>query len=351
MALTIDLDGAQALLRLLSRIAQGDRPSDAELQPVLAANAFFMDFYSQWTGVTAAALVEAMYCFSQPGWEPAGPVLAALTRGFRQAAGEVELLQGKLDRLSELDTAAVAGRASAHLPPDTPLQSTIHITIDGFNGGVQHRGEIGLSLLREITDPEMFVPVVAHELHHVGFYYWAGRDPVRHAVLGEESPRAVAVRHVQNLLAEGLAVFYCSPAQMAAYRTAGASAGELSAYEARLAGFRRDERALFAQAERVLALCLEPEADLATCRKAAEDVAIDLGGIEPAGHYIGARMVEVMSKCHPHERIVQCVRSVQESLPLYNEAARNAGTFVFDPALVERFGRLWEDASPRDRAG
>jgi hypothetical protein len=45
--LTIDADGARALLGLLQRVRQGHPPSEAELKEVLAANAFFVDFYGQ----------------------------------------------------------------------------------------------------------------------------------------------------------------------------------------------------------------------------------------------------------------------------------------------------------------
>jgi len=212
--LDIDVDGAQVLLSFLNRVRRGNKGTDSEIQSVLDANRFFVDYYCQWEGVTPENLGAAMYRFMLSEWNPSIRVLAALSQGFRQAVKETELLQSKLDFLKNVRTATLADRVIPHLPHSTPLQSTIHITIDNFNGGFQYQGEMGLSLLMDITNPERFETFTAHELHHVGFSYWAERDPIRQAVLGEQSGRAVAVRHVQNLLSEGLAILYCSPFQM-----------------------------------------------------------------------------------------------------------------------------------------
>ncbi len=292
-----------------------------------------MDFYCQWEGVTSESLIEVVCRFSEPEFEPSLPVLSALTKGFRQAVEESECLQAKLGFLMTTNTSAIVDRVMAYLPRNTPLRSVVHITIDGFNGGFQHQGEMGLSLLGNVTNPEQFESGIAHELHHVGFFYWAERDLVRQAILKECSGLAVAVRHVQNLLSEGLAIFYCSPDMMRDERTTGA-------YARKLAKYRQEESWLFAQAEKVLALSLDPDADLDTCRRAFEDVALDPDGILPIAHYLGARMIETMSQFHPQERIIECVQSLSRFLPLYNQAAQEIGAFIYDPPVVERFRRI-----------
>ncbi len=344
MMLTIESEGAQLLLALLERIGKGQHPADADVQPVLAANEFFVRFYCQWKDVTPERLVEAMRRFAEPEWNPSGQVLTALSRGFRHAAGHAGLLQGKLDTLRAVDASALVGRATAHLPAGTPLQSTIHLTVDDFNGGFQYQGEIGLSLLRDNTNPAQFEPLVAHELHHVGFGHWVARDPVRQAVLAEHSGRAIAMRHVQNLLLEGTAIHYCSPFPQPD-EAAGSTDPGYARFLDKLARFRREERAWFERAERVLTLSLQADADYATCKEAAEAIAFDMEGIEPAGHYIGSRMVEIMSRFHAHERIIACIRNLADFLPLYNQAAQDAEAFIYDPAIVERFTQLWESAA------
>ena len=73
--------------------------------------------------------------FAQSEWNPSNRVLAALSQGFRQAIKETELLQSKLGFLRNVETSSLADRVVPHLPHNTPLQSTTHITIDSFNGG------------------------------------------------------------------------------------------------------------------------------------------------------------------------------------------------------------------------
>ena len=99
----------------------------------------------------------------------------------------------------------------AYLPADTPLDSTVHITIDAFNNAFAHAGGMGVSLLKGAADRRTFEVAIAHELHHLGVGYWAARDAGRRALLAEKSGRSVAVLHVGNLLSEGLANYYLSP--------------------------------------------------------------------------------------------------------------------------------------------
>lgn len=333
--LTIDLDMAQVLLAVLNRVQNGNLPTETDLRPILTANRFFVDFYCQWEGVNSEKLVEAICRFNQPEWKPSVPVLAKLAEGFQQAVEESDLLQAKLSFLKTVDTSAVVSRVLTHLPHDTPLQSTIHITIDGFNSGFQHQGEMGLSLLGDTTNPERFETGIAHELHHVGFSYWAERDPIRQALLKEQSGRTIAVRHVQNLLSEGLAIFYCSPEMMRQDRATGA-------YAVKLEKYHQEEFRLFAQAEKVLALSLNRDTEFGTCRRAFEVMAIDLDGVLPIAHYLGARMIETMSRSHSQESIIECVRSLPDFLPLYNQAAQGIGAFIYNPSVVEQFGQIFK---------
>lgn len=331
--LIIHIEGAKTLLALLNRVAQGNPPAEAELQSALDSNHFFMDFYSRWKGVTRERLIETMRRFHQPGYQPESAVLSALAKGFQRAVAENERMQANLDFLARVNPSAIADRVLAYLPIHTPLQSVIHITIDGFNGGFQFQGQMGWSLLSDITCPAQFESGIAHELHHVGFAYWIERDLIRTSLLNEKSGRAVAVRHVQALLSEGLAMYYCSPDTMMEDKTP-------EAYARKLAVYKQDERLLFAQSEKLLALTLKPDVDFETCHQALETISIDFDGILPIGHYLGARMIETMSQHHPQERIVECVQSLARFLPLYHQAARKSGDFVYDPTIVEQVNQI-----------
>jgi hypothetical protein len=180
---------------------------------------------------------------------------------------------------------------------------------------------------------------VTHELHHVGFHYWGGRDAIRQKLVGEKSGRSVAVLHVQNLLSEGLANCYCSPEYV--FRAAPVDPPP-DPYQGRLARLEREESHFFTRAEAILAQCLEPDATYAPCMEAFNTIALDMEeAMLPAGHYLGARMVQTMERVHDRSRIVGCIQDLRQFLPLYNEAARQTGAFIFRDPLTEQFVQLW----------
>ncbi len=337
--LTIDLQGAQALLDLLQRVAAGHPAGETDLEEVLAANAFFVDFYSRWDGCDRETIVQAMRHFGDPEQVPPGLVPTRLAEGLRQAVGEMDLLESRLSWLREIDPSSIAGRVLAFLPAGTPLDSAIHITVDLCNNAFVSQREMGVSLLKGMEDRRTFEDAVAHELHHVGLRFWGAQDAVRQALLQERSGRAVAVLHVENLLSEGMANCYVTPGYV--FR---ASPEEPPAdpFQARLARLQREEGKLFAQAEAILAMSLEVGAEHEPCWEALKTIAFDMEEfLLPAGHYLGARMVQTMEQVHPRHLVLECARSLPQFLPLYNEAARKVGAFVFGAQPVERFARLW----------
>jgi hypothetical protein len=338
--LTIDVEGAQALLRLLQRAREGHPVGEAELEETLDANAFFTDFYSRWEGSSRQIIREVIRQFDRPEEVPAGILPTRLAEGLRQAADEMDLLQGRLSWLREIDAANIVERVLAFLPTNTPLDSVIHITVDLFNNAFAYQGEMGVSLLKGMADRETFEDAVSHELHHVGLHFWSEQDTVRQTLLQERSGRAVAVLHVENLLSEGMANYYCTP--KCVFRESSPES-VANAYQARLARLQRDEGRLFARAAAILDMCLEHEAEHESCWNAFKSLALDMEeAMLPAGHYLGARMVQTMEQAHPRKMVVDCVRHLPRFLPLYNEAARKAGAFVFDPRLIDTFGQLFE---------
>lgn len=199
---------------------------------------------------------------------------------------------------------------------------------------------MGVSLLKGTEDRKTFEDAITHELHHVGFSFRRSQDAVREMLLKEKSGRTVAVQHVQNLLSEGMANYYCTPGYV--FRKP-PKQPPVAPYQARLARLEREEEGLFAQAEAILAMSLKPGAEYEPCSEAFRTIALDMEKMMlPAGHYLGAHMVQTMEQVHPRNLIVRCVRHLPEFLPLYDEAAREVGAFVFDTRLTEQFARLWD---------
>ena len=58
--LAIELEGIRKLCALLKAVRRGERPGDAQVQDVLASNAFYVDFYSQWEGLDRQAIADAL---------------------------------------------------------------------------------------------------------------------------------------------------------------------------------------------------------------------------------------------------------------------------------------------------
>jgi hypothetical protein len=341
--LAIDLEGARKLCAFLRRVRRGETLGDAQLQDVLASNAFFVDFYSQWEGLDQQTIADALVQFDEPG-RNTGSLADRLAAGFRQAGDEMDVMENRMDWLAKVDPTKVTDRVLAFVPCDTPLDSTIHITVDAINGAFVHRDEMGVSLLRGAADRSTFEEAVAHELHHVCFRFWAERDRMRRELKQERSGRTVAVTHVENLLSEGMANCYCSPRYVFETRPDRLPG---DAYAARLARLRREEDQFFSQAEAILGMSLQPDADYERCLKAYESLALDLQDFQlPAAHYLGARMVQVMDGTYPRKRIIACIQDLPQFLSLYNEAAEPAGIYRFDSNLVRQFCQLFRACDP-----
>ncbi len=338
--LAIDLNGVQALVSLLEDIHVGDVPDDRTLEAVLAANAFFVGFYSGWEGCSREIIARAIRHFNQPDQVPEGVIPGRLAEGFRKAIAEIDLMRTRMAWLAEIDASNIAERILSILPDGTPLESTIHITVDFFNNAFAYKGEMGVSLLQGAADHKAFETVVMHELHHVGFRYWADRDADRQRLLCEKTGRSVAVMHVENLLMEGMANYYCSAEYV--FGMSSTPSMDDDPYQTRLARLQREEKAFFIQAEAVLAACLKPEAEYETCWEAFKTIAFDMEDMMlPAGHYLGACMIQTAAQTYARSRIVGWIQRLQEFLPAYNEAARASGGFVFSKSLVEQFSEMF----------
>jgi hypothetical protein len=145
---------------------------------------------------------------------------------------------------------------------------------------------------------------------------------------------------VQNLLSEGMANYYCTPGYVFRERPQEPPSDR---YQARLARLQREEKQLFARAEGILAKCLEPGAEYEPCWEALKTLAFDMEeAMLPAGHYLGARMVQTIEQVHPRDLVLRCIRHLPEFLPLYNEAASEVRAYVLSTRPVDAFGRLWE---------
>lgn len=339
--LALDLHGAEILLEWLAAVAAGRAMSETALDEVVAANAFFVDFYSGWDGCNDEVIREVLRHFHQPERVPQSTVPSRLAEGFRLAVADMDTLKSRMAWVSGMDLTRFADHILSFLPPQSPLDAVIHITVDQFNNAFVHQNGMGVSLLKGMGCRQDFEAVVAHELHHICFRYWSALDTRRQKLIQEHTGRSVAVMHVENLLMEGLANYYCTPQYVfASYH----SSEPANAYLARLARLQREEAQFFARAEAVLAQSLAPSAAFDPCMEALKSIAFDMEDmLLPAGHYLGARMLQAMAHCLPQHQIVGCIQRLPEFLPLYNQAARQSGGFCFSAQSTDCFESFWEE--------
>jgi hypothetical protein len=337
--LSIEMEGARCLIELLQRSRDGEPIPEETLQKVMDSNSFFVDFYCQWEGVTRDSLSGLVRCFDRPEQVPPGVLANRLAEGFRQALDEISLVRGRLAWANQVDVSAIAERVLAYLPANTPLDSTVHLTVDLANNAFVHQGEMGVSLLSGMADRQTFEEAVSHEMHHLGVHYWSAQDLQRQALLQEHSGRSIAVMHVENLLMEGMANFYLTPGYV--FRPS-SEEPPFDALQGRLARLQREEEHFFALAGTALDMALAPGAEFEPCLEVAGKVAFDMEEmLLPAGHYLGARMLQTIEQAYPRQRVIRCVQHLPDFLPLYNEAAHRTGGFVFDDQKVSEFARLW----------
>jgi hypothetical protein len=336
--IAIECEGAIALLDLLEQAAHGPVPKGT-VQNCLLRNRYLVDFYCQWEGINGDSLTRALtHLTSTP---EAYPVVGKLQIGFRQAATRVDELRRRMATLRTVDFDGMEARLRKHLPADTPVDCTIHLTVDAFNGAFQFKDGIGLSLTLPCSDPVVLSDLICHELHHVGFGYGATRDSRRQAVLKEKTPRAVVVEHVENLIREGMAVYFFTSAQFTGLWSL-TPQERMATYRAKIDSFRAHEKALFLQAEGVLLEAFQPSPDFEACRRAAKAPAVDLDGIQPPGHYLGWRMIQTIAIRDTVDRITANIVDISGFLEQYNVAADQAGSYVFGPETIRGYADIWQ---------
>lgn len=348
MAVTVEREGVDALLSLLEVASRSHALSEADVHRCILLNSYFIEFYCGWEGVTVEGLSQILRDLAGPARFEPNSVLAKLRAGFMEAIPKLGALRNRASSLQQMDFTAIENRVRRYLPEGTPIDSAIHLTIDEFNGAFQHAGEMGISLSRPFSDPAAFTDVLSHELHHLGFRYWATRDSRRQLLLSEDSARSVAVGFVENLLFEGMAVKFFTSNQFSPDATGLVPEEPSTEYRLKVEGFRRNENTLFKHAEALLRDCLTDSADLEHCRRSAQGFLVDLQGVQPSGHYLGWRMVDTMSTEQENASIVDNIRDLSHFLEQYNHAAEIQGTYHFGDDVVRLFSSAWIDLPEQD---
>ncbi len=341
-------NGARVLLDYLQALGSGEETAD--LWAALWADRAFMvwiEAYAPWLDDFEAHMRSLLRSPAVvPEAEPAA-FWRAFSDGFLQAM-EPETnarCRRALAALMAADFGVAERAALRYLPPGTPLDVEVYLTVDGANRGMFRDRRAFLSVLK--VAPEEIPAVLGrfgHEFHHIGATYWFRRNP-RLARMREGGPgKRMAVEIIEYLVAEGLANGFLSPQVLGPVEGASEAArvqnervGELEA---------RYPAGGIAQIERLLlgAFSASTPEELSALEQAFEAFSIDLSGAGlPEGHFVAGRMVQRMARSVPLERVVDLVRAPWRFFACYNEAV-GAGEPRFSERLLEGVARFFSPA-------
>ncbi len=260
----------------------------------------------------------------------------AIARGFEKARQpEINArCRRTLDTLLKVDTRSIESAVLALLPPETPLEIELHLTVDNFNTGMFLGQEVFLSVLKIL--PEQVSSVVAglgHEFHHVGAHYWFERNSQLQQLRSQNAGGQLVAGVIEYLVSEGLANAFFSPHVLDPLSE---TTEEARAHNARLQELEaRWPEDLIQKIEALLmdALMTSDPEELDRLNEEFRTLSLDRSGSGlPAGHFAAGRMVRRITSAFPQERVVALVQAPWKLFGAYNEAVA---------AQAPRFSARW----------
>lgn len=313
MSVHIDTTGARRLVEVLAATA----PSETAVERALDANETFLSFYGTM-GVDRDLVREMV---RRPNEERANDRLDRLRAGFAEAAADPEAVHARLDEVAALDAETVADAVLEHLPSGTSLDTTVYATVDGFNGGFQFEGDVGVSVVGPVADEA--ATVLPHELHHAGLFDRLQGTPLWTEGVEGDGPAADVVELLVHLVAEGLAIRYAQ---------GGLDSFSDEAVTAAVDTFREQGDEVVADVVGALGTALK--ADDQRRREALAEVHRGETALMTPLHFAGARMTATADRVHDAETVVESATDPGRFLRLYQTAAAETDARRLDDDLV-----------------
>ncbi len=319
--LRLESEGASLFLDLVEGSINGRRPTEEEIDMLLSTGSFnfMVRAYSKMLGLSREDFAAAMKNLRSDRKAHSDPLKAGFEEGFRSCRDPetVAWLRKRIKGFSGVDFGEAERIALSFLPQGTPLESTIFLTVDSFNPGMVYEGDIGLSVLS--MDPEnLDTGYLAHELHHVGFRHWVGRDPELIGAFGEpKTPGDVAVKLILHLISEGLANHFCTPEMV----RAGPGGSERKNEKIRI--YEESLEQMLGEVWSLVSDCLLGREPLGICEERLRDMVLDREGVLPKVHFIGERIVSLLDLDPGVERaeIIELCRRPRDLIGLYRKIA------------------------------
>ncbi|HDP94245.1 MAG TPA: hypothetical protein ENN40_02665 [Candidatus Aminicenantes bacterium] len=227
--------------------------------------------------------------------------------------------------------AAARARAAAALPPDTPLDNRFYLVTFGASTAFSVGSENGLDLLQLPLNADGRIDlgevqrILAHELHHTGFFYWLNRN------LPDLKIAPVMLAGI--LAAEGMASHFIDrvPDHLAEFRQR-----KNSIYEQVAADWQRHTAnlpALYERSEKDMRDMLKGSLKPVDAQKWW------MAGAKGPAYILGAHMIACIEKELGRRAVFVVVRDFRALLTTYNRAAHRAKLrgehpFVFSADLA-----------------
>jgi|GEM_PF-1329239 len=253
-----------------------------------------------------------------------------------------------LAAVERVDFAAGERTALRYLPPETPLEVEIYLTVDGCNGGMFRGSRAFLSVLLVSPDEvSAMVKGFAHEFHHIGAAHWFAQNPLLQRARERDAGK-LAVEILEYLVSEGLANAFCSPSVLRLHEGDSKEAGVHNRRVCELEARWPDEA--IERIEHLLhgALADPGAEELSALEESFHQFSLDLSGAGlPEGHFAAGRMVQRMAGALPLERIISLVQEPWRFLACYNEAMESKEP-RFSKRLLEQIERAFEGGIRKD---
>lgn len=290
MELELHHSGCMKLIRYLTlHIGDPEEKRMALLDELFMDKGFseWVQAYSMYPGVKEALYQTLLDLDGQPSFPENETFLRKVRDGFLQAARDgFEMMRKRLQATTSTDSKNLEEKVNRYLPEGTPLSVAVVFTIDGFNTGMMRENTIFFSVLR--VDPETYNPLsLAHEVHHVGVYYWFMKNAKwRKWYSMKGAPERATAELLAYIVAEGSANHLMSPTAVALRE---GDDERTLLHNERIRDLEQSYVSYLRQMEDIVLNAVNGEMEKS--RKLFRELSIDTTGVGvPAGHYVSARM-------------------------------------------------------------
>jgi hypothetical protein len=340
--IVVESHGIRQLLDILENVVKlGQSPTKEKIDALLSTKSisFMIEAYSRWPDFSKKGFVKIIANLANANSVGQGTVLSKLEEGFRSCLSleVINLLREKLEKILTLDFTEAERIALKYLPSETPIRSTIHLTIDTYNPGMIFKGNVSLSILP--VDPENFeFSYLAHELHHSGFQYWIRHNPKLKnlAFKGNVNHQEIAVNMILHLLSEGMANYYCTPNMVRTHTKAS------KRHNRKIKKYERNLNPMMLEIQSLLSDCISKSVLVEECRERLMNIILDPESILPPVHFIGAHIVEMFDKDPRISKsdIVNLCKEPSQFFTFYSQVYKKHGFPSFSSEVIEKVSAL-----------